>query len=537
MTTTTGDGDFMTPANWNDGVPDAAKAAVVAHDMTAGDATAIAAASLVFSTGTLITDGTVTVDVGGDITLGNYLVANIKRNSGDLTITHGGVIKTTGQDGFITSTASAAGTITINGDVLGDNAAQASIKASVGTTTILNGDTTLNAGCGEVFHVGNAPGALVVNGNITGGPGQIALIGTGSFTHNGNTTTSAGNVGALLYETNTGGVIITNGTITSGDTGAAVIFKISAGAGSVTHTGNISIGTGKIIQAASTSNTTWTINGTMTTTGANSVAIENTAAGIPTITTTGLISVAGAGAKVFNLTSGVPVLHTNGGFAWASGASIGTLPSTVAGRIPPVSAVDSTQSDFGLNAGMDPTQDIAALEAAANAAGQATKYAADQAIVSGKAAYIYPNASILGLNNGTLRASNIGTLAGTDNLTAGRLGVGFTVDNIVGSGIVTTPNNANQCTGTLTLVNEYGAAEGADITVTFQAMPPKVGSGYGFDNTQTTSTTNASGVITRLFPAGAVWYRWKRGTGPWVNFQTALIPNTSFDIPNNVGTP
>jgi hypothetical protein len=175
--------------------------------------------------------------------------------------------------------------------------------------------------------------------------------------------------------------------------------------------------------------------------------------------------------------------------------------------------------------------------AAANAAAAATQLATDVAAVSAKAAYIYPNASILGLNNGTLRASNIGTLAGTDNLTAGRLGVGFTVDNIVGSGIVTTPNNANQCTGTLTLVNEYGAAEGADITVTFQAMPPKVGSGYGFDNTQTTSTTNASGVITRLFPAGAVWYRWKRGTGPWVNFQTALIPNTSFDIPNNVGTP
>jgi hypothetical protein len=353
MTTTIGPGAWGTGGNWDDGVPDSSKAAVVAHDMTAEDATAIAAASLVFSTGTLITDGTVTVDVVGDITLGNYLVANIKRNSGNLTITHGGVIKTTGQDGFITSTASAAGTITINGDVLGDNAAQASIKASVGTTTILNGDTTLNAGCGEVFHVGNAPGALVVNGNITGGPGQIALIGTGSFTHNGNTTTSAGNVGALLYETNTGGVIITNGTITSGDTGAAVIFKISAGAGSVTHTGNISIGTGKIIQAASTSNTTWTINGTMTTTGANSVAIENTAAGIPTITTTGLISVAGSGAKVFNLTSGVPVLHTNGGIAVAAGATLGTIPATMTLRIPGADEVLASATDFGLSAGVE----------------------------------------------------------------------------------------------------------------------------------------------------------------------------------------
>jgi hypothetical protein len=70
-------------------------------------------------------------------------------------------------------------------------------------------------------------------------------------------------------------------------------------------------------------------------------------------------------------------------------------------------------------------------------ASQAAQYATDAAAVSAKKSFIYPNANILGKNDGTLRASNIGTLAGTDNLVSLELAFGTTVDNVVGAAVLT----------------------------------------------------------------------------------------------------
>jgi hypothetical protein len=73
-----------------------------------------------------------------------------------------------------------------------------------------------------------------------------------------------------------------------------------------------------------------------------------------------------------------------------------------------------------------------AKSAAVYTAAQAAQLATDKAAVSAKKAYIYPNADILNQNDGTLRASNIGTLAGTDDLASGDLRDGVTVDDVVG---------------------------------------------------------------------------------------------------------
>jgi fibronectin-binding autotransporter adhesin len=353
MTTTTGDGDFMTPGNWNDGVPDGTKAAVVAHAMTLSAAAAVMQ-SLSFTDGSggkITTTGTCSITSGGDIDLSNASLVNILRSSGNLTITATGDIKSTTEGGVITSTASIGGTLTIVAANIRGNATDSIIKTPTGAVNIT---ATVVPATVAPLHCGNVAGAMTLNGNASGAPGQVALITNGAFIHNGNTTTTASSVGASLYTiTGTGSVTVT-GNIVSGDTGAAKVFDVNtASTGSVTLNGNVQINTGTIIAASTTGNTTWAINGTMTTTGANSVAIENTAAGIPTITTTGLISVAGAGAKVFNLTSGVPVLHTNGGIAVAAGATLGTIPATMTLRIPGADEVLTSATDFGLSAGVE----------------------------------------------------------------------------------------------------------------------------------------------------------------------------------------
>lgn len=79
------------------------------------------------------------------------------------------------------------------------------------------------------------------------------------------------------------------------------------------------------------------------------------------------------------------------------------------------------------------------------AAAAENQYTTDQAAVTAKAAYVYPNAALLEKNDGTLRASNIGTLAGTDNLAAADLRSTKTVDNVAGS---LDPTSDNPPTGT-----------------------------------------------------------------------------------------
>jgi hypothetical protein len=355
-TTTTGEWDLG--ATWVGGVkPGVGDAATVAHAVTMATGTTAVADSITLTAGTITTNGTVSITTSGDIALDNDGVANITRNTGDLTITAAKIkLGPTAASGWITSTAAATGTITVNAifDTMTPLSSTDSLIKTPFGTVIINGAPVL--GGYYPLHCGNASGTMILNADYSGSLGSLVLVTNGTFIHNGSYTSPAANESATVYNiTGTGSATI-NGNLTSASTSATAIwFSLpTSSTGSVTVNGNVSIDAGIIISASTTGATTWKINGTMTTTGASSVAIANTAAGIPTITVNGLIFVAGTGAKVFNLTSGVPVLKLNGGIAVAAGATLGTIPSTVALRIPATTSVRTSETPFGLNAGSIP---------------------------------------------------------------------------------------------------------------------------------------------------------------------------------------
>ncbi len=115
---------------------------------------------------------------------------------------------------------------------------------------------------------------------------------------------------------------------------------------------------------------------------------------------------------------------------------------------------------------------------------------------------------------------------------------GTTTVTIVGTGVPVPTMTADQCYGVLQIIDGAGAVE-ADITVTFQGYAPPVdgvNTGYLLDPI-TSDPSDANGIITQVFPVGAVRYRWKRGSGPWQYFDTGLVAGAAFDIVSNIGTP
>jgi hypothetical protein len=101
---------------------------------------------------------------------------------------------------------------------------------------------------------------------------------------------------------------------------------------------------------------------------------------------------------------------------------------------------------------------------------------------------------------------------------------------------VTTPS-AGQCTGTLLVLDPLGAPE-SGVTIYFEAKGTGTDDGYSYDGTRSSSTSNGSGIVSRLFPSGSVPYRYRRGTtGNWVDFTTAATSGGSFTIPSSVGKP
>lgn len=120
-----------------------------------------------------------------------------------------------------------------------------------------------------------------------------------------------------------------------------------------------------------------------------------------------------------------------------------------------------------------------------------------------------------------------------ETITVSAVATSFTKEMTTNS--ITTPS-AGQCTGTLLCVDPTGAPE-SNVTVYFRAVGTAT-DGYAYDSTVTTSTSNGSGVVSRLFPSGSVPYEYRRGTtGNWVRFTTAADASDSFDIPSSVGKP
>lgn len=127
----------------------------------------------------------------------------------------------------------------------------------------------------------------------------------------------------------------------------------------------------------------------------------------------------------------------------------GTYPTTASTQASDVAAIESatldtdgTDSTITLSLGVTATAHTGLVYTA----GQSAQLATDQAAVSSKKAYIYPNANILSQNDGTLRASNIGTLAGTSNLTTSNLANGITIDNVTGVAALTAQDIADALT-------------------------------------------------------------------------------------------
>jgi hypothetical protein len=120
-----------------------------------------------------------------------------------------------------------------------------------------------------------------------------------------------------------------------------------------------------------------------------------------------------------------------------------------------------------------------------------------------------------------------------ETITVSAASVTFTKEMTTNS--ITTPS-VGQCTGTLLVVDPLGAPD-PNVVITFEAKGAGATDGYAYDSTASTSTSNGSGVVTRLFPSGSIPYRWRRGTGQWIDFTTAAASGASFDIPSHVGKP
>ncbi|MCL2647727.1 MAG: hypothetical protein FWD61_12075, partial [Phycisphaerales bacterium] len=90
------------------------------------------------------------------------------------------------------------------------------------------------------------------------------------------------------------------------------------------------------------------------------------------------------------------------------------------------------------------------------------------------------------------------------------------------------------CIGTLCVVDSFGSpASGVEIQ--FQGSGEGDADGVVYDAAIEISISDNNGFITRIFPAGSVAYRYRRGDGNWVNFRTATNNGDTFWIPSNVG--
>jgi len=106
---------------------------------------------------------------------------------------------------------------------------------------------------------------------------------------------------------------------------------------------------------------------------------------------------------------------------------------------------------------------------------------------------------------------------------------------VVGTAISIAPPAAGSCIGRL-LVEDVHGAKAVGVIITFQAKGAGISDGFGYASTPFTETSDANGYVWPDLPPGGVPYRWRRGTGPWMDFSTGADGET-FDIPSNAGTP
>jgi hypothetical protein len=129
-----------------------------------------------------------------------------------------------------------------------------------------------------------------------------------------------------------------------------------------------------------------------------------------------------------NVVSGVAVDATTGTYPTTETSKAAQLAIDQAAV---VAVADSIKNDTTV-LGTSGTYDFTAAVANGYSSGQSAQLAIDQAAVAAKASSIFHNATILN-QAGTLKASNIGTLAGTDDLETGNLAYGVEVDDVSGN--------------------------------------------------------------------------------------------------------
>jgi len=200
-------GNWITPGNWNNGVPGAA----------AGTGSADVAT---FST-LLTANRTVTVDANrniGGITFGNTSAFGYTLQTGPIQLSNGGVIQNLAGTGAHTDSVTSA--LVIQGDVgsasVNANASSASAILKIGAVTGVSttgNTTTLNLG-GTNTAVNNASG--VIGDGSAGGKVAVVKNDSGTWTLGG-------------VNTFTGGLVINGGLVTSANSGV--------GTGTITFNG------------------------------------------------------------------------------------------------------------------------------------------------------------------------------------------------------------------------------------------------------------------------------------------------------------
>lgn len=314
--TTTASGSLTDPTKW-DAYPGAADDAVVLHTMTMNGTTFGPVASLTVDAGSITTDGTCLITVTGAMLVKNGGGGElITRATGNLTIT--AATLTVGADAlddvFIGDAADgAAGSITINGTLVGVQGVHAGALNPTSGTITINGNVTNVNGANDTIR-NESTSVLVVNGNAICSGGNLIDANSG-VTLNGLMIQQSGALGGNCILWTGGSCTVTaptGGTHTNNSSHVNGRLIIASTAGTLTMTGNVAMtgNGGCVLQSGSAftgtfSSGVWTISGT------NAVGFKLTA-GAATITLNVLATTSGTGAKLFATSStALPIIKMN----------------------------------------------------------------------------------------------------------------------------------------------------------------------------------------------------------------------------------
>ena len=238
LTATTGNGDWNTPGNWNNGIPTSADTASVGHNMTVAAGASIncqAMGRAVATIPTIITAGNITVGSGG---LSNVAITVQTANTVAISI-NGSASFTSTYGPFLTiNHASAIADVSFT--TFSQSSNTVGIYVQAGTLRTLTGNIVkTTSGSGAALRIANGSVVSSFTGNITDTTsGQALLISAGGtltlWTGNGYAT------GSTNYPFYINGTIVTwNGDLYGNGTVDSIPFRVLSGGVLTTWNGDM----------------------------------------------------------------------------------------------------------------------------------------------------------------------------------------------------------------------------------------------------------------------------------------------------------